>query len=304
MPSPLKKEGRRETPEAIWGQTKYRTTHSRYERTIKMQHEKSILPKGKNWKLIWNDEFDGTELDSSKWSFRRHLLHRKFETYTDQAAWLDGNGVLHLQVLEKDGQYYSSQLQTGENFLDRPSDDDWPIAPFSTPKFMHKYGYYECRCKFPEQTGRWCAFWLQSPVIGSSPDPVKAGVEVDIVETFSDYSVINNQTISHNTHWSGYGKDHLSGGLHAYDLQPTPDGFHLFGLDWSRSGYVFYVDGQESYRMESPVSDTEQFVLLTTECDGYRTKDWKGCPTEALKNIKLPDDFLVDFVRVYDEEPK
>ena len=30
-----------------------------------MEHVKSLLPAGKQWKLVWNDEFDGTELDLS-----------------------------------------------------------------------------------------------------------------------------------------------------------------------------------------------------------------------------------------------
>lgn len=265
-------------------------------------HAPSLLPKGKKWKLIWHDEFDGTELDLSKWSFRRHLFHREFEPYTDQGVWLDGKSIAHFQVIEQDGRYYSSQLQTGENYMDRPTTGDWPIAPFSKPKFMHKYGYYECRCKLPEQTGRWCAFWLQSPVIGSSPDPTRSGVELDIMETFSDYGVINNKIISHNTHWNGYGPDHKSGKLHAYELKPTEDDFHWFGVDWSKDGYVFYVDGEVSWRSEDPVSDIEQFILVSTECEGYREKDRQ--PSEALKRIQLPDDFLVDFVRVYDEIPE
>ncbi len=33
----------------------------------------SILPAGKQWKLVWNDEFDGSALDESKWNFRRHF---------------------------------------------------------------------------------------------------------------------------------------------------------------------------------------------------------------------------------------
>jgi beta-glucanase (GH16 family) len=36
---------------------------------------------------------------------------------------------------------------------------------------MHKYGYYEIRCKLPKQPGWWAAFWLQSPTIGSTLDP-------------------------------------------------------------------------------------------------------------------------------------
>ncbi len=33
-------------------------------------HEPSLLPDGMDFKLVWADEFDGTELDTSKWSFR------------------------------------------------------------------------------------------------------------------------------------------------------------------------------------------------------------------------------------------
>ena len=33
-------------------------------------HQYSFLPEGKKWKLVWNDEFDGTELDRTKWTFR------------------------------------------------------------------------------------------------------------------------------------------------------------------------------------------------------------------------------------------
>lgn len=29
-------------------------------------HVSSYLPEGKEWKLVWNDEFDGPELDTSK----------------------------------------------------------------------------------------------------------------------------------------------------------------------------------------------------------------------------------------------
>ena len=38
-----------------------------------MEHAKSLLPTGKKWKLVWNDEFDGMERDMTKWSFRYHI---------------------------------------------------------------------------------------------------------------------------------------------------------------------------------------------------------------------------------------
>ena len=38
-------------------------------------HEPSLLPEGYNWELVWGDEFDGTELDESKWMYRTNYDH-------------------------------------------------------------------------------------------------------------------------------------------------------------------------------------------------------------------------------------
>ncbi len=260
-------------------------------------HAPSILPSDKNWKLVWNDEFDGDTLDSSKWSFRMHLMQQRHNTFTDEGAVLDGNSNLLLSLIEKDGQYYSPHLQTGSNYLDRPGESfckfTWPVANIEQPKFMHKYGYYEIRCKLQTQPGWWSAFWLQSPIIGSSLDPVKSGVELDIMENFTRDGII-----SHNNHWDGYGKDHKHVGSGARKVEDTEDGYHLFGLDWSPKGYIYYIDGKESWRIDGPVSDIEEFILVSTECRGYRRSDQ---PAEELKKAILPDYFVVDFVRVYDE---
>lgn len=264
-----------------------------------MGHIESKLPEGKKWKLVWADEFDGDTLDMNKWSFRHHLFHRHFPSYTEEGVYVK-DGCLHIGVVEKDGNYYSAQLQTGENFHDRPSDNpNWIIAPFSKPKFMHRYGYYECRCKLPMQKGWWAAFWLQSPIIGCSPDPAIAGVEVDIMETFCDYGKISRETVSNNCHWSGYGADYKTSHLVKVPLKATDDDFHVFAVEWNRDGYIFYTDGIETNRMNMAVSHTDQFILLTTECEGYRMKE--ESPSEDLKKIILPDEFVVDYVRVWDE---
>ena len=51
-------------------------------------HEPSYLPDGE-WKLVWADEFDGTELDTKKWSFRTNFWGRDFEAYSDAGVVLD-----------------------------------------------------------------------------------------------------------------------------------------------------------------------------------------------------------------------
>ncbi len=267
------------------------------ESGIAESHAKSLLPEGKKWKLVWHDEFDGEELDRSKWGFRLHLMQRRHNTFTEEGAELDGKGNLHIKLIEKDGQFYSAHLQTGSNYMDRPGEAygkfTWPVAKIEEPKFMHKYGYYEIRCKLQEKPGWWSAFWLQSPTIGASLDPVGAGVEVDIMENFTRDGVV-----LHNNHWDGYGKDHKTAGSGARKLEDTPDGFHIFGLDWSKDGYIYYIDGKESWRVKSPVSDREEFLLVSTECNGYRNGDNSA---KELTKACVPDAFVVDYVRVYDE---
>ena len=275
-----------------------------------MEHAKSLLPAGKKWKLVWNDEFDGTELDMTKWSFRYHILQKRQMCLTDETASLDGKGNLVLSLMEKDGHYYSSQIQTGENYMDRPGQEfekdgfAWPIDKFFEPKFMHKYGYYEIRCKLQTQEGWWSAFWLQSPVIGCCPNPEVAGVEVDIMESFR-----RDNTVSHNNHWGGYAADHKCAGSGDIPLEDTPDGYHTFGLEWTPDEYIYYVDGKETWRCSEAVSRREQFILVSTECMGYRWVDVltgelqesSDKPAESLKKAVLPDAFIVDYVRVYDE---
>lgn len=261
-------------------------------------HVESLLPKQKKWELVWNDEFDGEVLDRSKWDFRRNMMHRPHPGWTGDGARLDGRGNLLLTLEKNENGFCSSQLQTGENFMDRPPDAasknfNWPIAAFSRPKFLHRYGYYEIRCRFQRKPGWWSAFWLQSPNIGSSPDPALCGIEVDIMENFT-----RDGNFSHNMHWGGYGADHKGKGSGPRFPKEDPEGFHVYGVDWSPDGYVFYVDGEESWRFHDVVSHVEQFLLISTECIGYRSAGTSG---KELTDDSIPDCFTVDYVRVYDE---
>lgn len=271
-------------------------------------HKESLLPEGADWQLIWHDEFDGETLDLTKWDYRLYIMGERHETFIDEGAVLDGNSNLMINLVEKDGHYYCPHLQTGYNFMDKPSREFggeyecnpgsgktkliWPIAHIEEPKFMHKYGYYEIRCKLQSQPGWWSAFWLQSSIIGATMNPEQSGVEVDIMESFNPDGIIY-----HNLHWNGYGDQHEHLGSGKKALSDTSDGFHIFGLDWSENGYTFYVDGKESWHVDGPVSNIEQFILISAECKGYRDC---GKPSEELKKAILPDAFIVDYVRVFD----
>lgn len=264
-------------------------------------HEESWLPEGKNFKLVWSDEFDGTKLDRTKWDYRMSMMGKYHESWTDKGVHLDGNGncVFTLMAAEDDGRPVCSQLQTGYNFMDEPVQKttfedahlQWNIGKLKENKFTHTYGYYECRCRMQLKEGWWSAFWIQSPIIGASLDPAESGVEIDVMESFHPGKIVH-----HNVFTGGYGLDmkHISTGN---GLTLDENEYHRFGVLWDETGYTFYVDGVEDGHIDGFISKRPEFILISTEANGYRNED--HLPTKEAYDA-IGDTFLVDYVRVFD----
>ena len=279
-------------------------------------HVPSYLPDGE-WELVWSDEFDGNALDESKWGFRLDFWGKRSLTFSKH-AYVRGDSCLHLPLVLEDGIYKSAHLQTGSLTYDIPKDSEgfWNFGKLQKPKFMHKFGYYEIRCKLPKNNGWHAAFWLQAPGIGSHPNPKYCGVEVDIMES---YRLPTEGTIISGIGYGGYGHDSVWPG-HKPAVLENPDEFHTFAVDWSKDVYIFYMDGVETHRQmapECPVSEVDQYILVSTECHGYNrafaneieTADasgnancWCGEAVKELVGAKLPDEFVVDYVRVFDRK--
>lgn len=263
-------------------------------------HESSILPEG-SWTLAWADEFDGNELDRSKWDYRMSMMGKSWPAWTDKGVYLDGNSNAVFTMLEEDGRVVSSQLQTGYNFMDEPtvrtkfgkSDLQWGIGKLKKSMFTHSYGYYECRCRLQKKRGWRTAFWIQSPIIGASLDPAETGVEIDVMECFAPGTVL-----PHNVFTGGYGLDSQRAKV-GTNLEVDVDVFHRFGVLWDETGYTFYVDGQERGKIEQFLTGRPEFILISTEVHGYRmAEDNHTFTAEAAQNVG--DTFVVDYIRVFD----
>lgn len=279
----------------------------------------SLLPAGRKFSLVWHDEFDGDRLDDSKWGYRTNFWGRRahwFATPEDGAVEVR-DGLCRLKLVKKaDGQFVSPQLQTGELMWDIPRIPNalWPLPKREKPKFMHRFGYYECRCRLQQMPGWWSAFWMQSPMNGTSLDPRRSGIEHDIMESFEV-----GEVLPHWFHANGYGADYLGfcaprrpKGMSLDDFNKIAfvrldkTTFHVFGMLWEPDGYTFYIDGRQHGEKigagdGEAVSQTEEFILITTEAKWYRNNlmTGKGVPELDLAAMG-GDDFAVDYVRVFD----
>jgi len=224
------------------------------------------LPQGQEWTLAWSDEFDGTRIDPAKWDVMGNW-RRRDGFWVKEDAYLDGQGHLILRT-KKDGDRYTCG------------------AIRTRGKFEHRYGYWVCRCKFPEQQGHWPAFWLHGDAVSKVGDAGRDGTEIDIME-----KPWREDRNTQNLHWDGYGDAHKHAGTR-FLVPGMSEGFHTFALHWTPEEYVFYVNGQETWRSSAGgVSQVPQYAKLTEEIG-----KWGGDITQA----KLPDYFTVDYVRVYD----
>ena len=227
------------------------------------------IEKGKTWRLVWQDEFKGTKVDESKWE-RIGDSPRRDGFWVKADVYLDGRGHLVLRT-KKDGDRFTCG------------------AVRTRGKFEHRFGYWEARCKFPKQPGHWPAFWL-FPTAGvpDTSEEGRAGTEIDVMEKAWLAS-----KVQHALHWNGYAEHHKSVG-HEVRQDGFNKGFHTFGVWWKPDEYVFYVDGKETWRtVAGGVCQVPVYAKLTEEIG-----TWAGKIGEA----KLPDEFVVDYVRVYDSE--
>ena len=223
-------------------------------------------PAGKEWKLIWRDEFDGPKLDETKWN-RLGDSKRRDGYWVKEDAYLSDKGTLVLRT-KKDGERYTCG------------------AVDTKGKFEHAFGYYVARCKIPKQPGHWPAFWMMCRGVSQVGDEGRDGTEIDIVEI-----PWRNGKITMNLHWDGYGKDHKTAGT-SMTLPELTEGFHDYALLWTPEEYVFYVDGKEVWRSKAGgVSQVPEHLLLTEEIG-----TWGG----DIHKAELPDYFEVDYVRVYE----
>jgi MYXO-CTERM domain-containing protein len=232
------------------------------------------------WLLTFNDEFDGTAIDTCKWQFRykwgERVINHELEAYVSQAdesqAFTLDQGVLHIVGRKQPGTYAGQTLSYTSGLL--------------VSFYEQKYGFFETRSRMPKGSGLWPAFWLLHA--NGYPDIH----EIDVLEWISP-----NPTIVYMTDHFGtsYAMDHWSQFL--YRSPDVSDAFHTYGVDWESDRIVFYVDGVEIGRTTDPgqLHDTPMYVITNLAIGG-------NLPGNPSQTAVFPASYDIDFIRVYQRD--
>lgn len=268
------------------------------------------------WKLVWNDEFDGAQIDRTKWDFD---LGNGFYDYNTN-AWISGwgngelqcytkepenvavsEGLLHLRALKESYQgcgYTSARLKT------RKRD--------GSPLLATKYGRIEICSKLPTGQGVWPAVWMlpQDDKYGTWA----ASGEIDIVEARGQEPAKVAGTLHFGSRWPANAQ-----ASHEYQFaEGSIADFHFYALEWEPGVIRWYVDGQ-NYATQTfwwssskvangqgaaPVNESElnpwpapfdqPFYLLLNVAVGGQ---FPGNPDQTTK---FPAEMLVDYVRIFE----
>ena len=240
-----------------------------------------IIELSKDYSLVFQDEFDGEVLDTTVWGFH-NIGKRRDAVNVKEACLINENGELEIRNWTKfkgnDTIHHAGMIETKVNFT---------------------FGYYEARIKFNIEMGSWGAFWImyhntRGPFT-SEDNPMKDGVEIDIVE----FVPTNSRYASQNLHWNGYGEFHQQLGTDQL-LNGELEGYHVYSLLWTPEKYVFYIDGEPTWTVQEAISHMPEFVILSTEIED---KSWGGnnsIPKEGYGTFEDTKNIMyVDYVRVF-----
>jgi len=236
--------------------------------------------------LAWADEFNGTTLSMTDWSFENGdgcpglcgWGNNELEYYTSRPENLffqDGK-----MIIEARKENYAGKNYTSSKILTRG-------------KKVFKYARIDIRAKLPKGKGIWPAFWFlpQNNIFGGWP---KSG-EIDLMEM-----------IGHEPHRT-YGTLHFGPGPGSIQLGRNyvlPSGifndeFHVFSLEWKENQIKWLVDGNlfSTYTSADFGSNNypfnEDFFLIINMAVGG---NWPGSPDPVTY---FPQWLIVDYVRVY-----
>jgi len=237
------------------------------------------------YKLVWNDEFNGTALDLNSWNY--DIGYNKWgnnEQETYQAANVKvASGSLQITAKKEKVGNTASNYTSGR------------IHTLNKREFL--YGKIEARMKLPQSKGLWPAFWMLGVNMrarGTTPGVGwPACGEIDIMET------INSETWTAGAaHWAKADGTHTKS---SNTVTGTPNDWHIYSVVWNKESISWYVDYKlfHTFSIKDGAESTSEFhlpfnLIFNLAVGG----NWPG---QVIDDTKLPSTMLVDYIRVFQE---
>lgn len=222
-----------------------------------------------SWDLKFQDEFNGTSLDKTKWNdnwlgnagaITKPVNSAEIGAYDPAQVSVSG-GNLQLTAVQQ-----STRAADGKTYAYKSGLIE------SADKHEFTEGYFEARIYMPDDGGNelynWGAFWLNGHH-NSWPD---AG-ENDIMENLSGGPA-----------WHYHSPGGSTGKTPAMD----PKGWHTYAAQWEAGSVKYYYDGKLVGERTSGVLNKPNYMVLN-----YGLSNEHGGPIAGNKTM------LVDYVRVW-----
>ncbi|WP_317987749.1 family 16 glycosylhydrolase, partial [Rhizobium sp. VS19-DR96] len=145
--------------------------------------------------------------------------------------------------------------------------------------FSQTYGYFEIRAEMPSETGTWPAFWLL-PANGSWPP------ELDVFETLGKDTSSAILTAHSNADGT-----HTMAGISSW-VGDVSAGMHTYGVLWTKTDLVWYIDGEEVFRTATPADMNQPMYMVTNLAIGGA---WGGDTDTNFTGA----DMQIDYIHAY-----
>ena len=273
----------------------------------------------RDYKLVWSDEFDGNELDNTKWSLSED--DKTKNNVKDKLAL----------VFEDD----EKVIKVEDSSLKLKAYYDWEKNYFVAPKSVYtkdnmsyKYGYLEVRAKIPFCRGTVISMnaMAKDALCSEKNAPYYSSMNIfnysGFVYHITNAILKNYENYDENNPFYQEGTDNVDSSFTAqrWGLN-TPDSFHsryttdvlddfkTYGFLWTPDEVVFTVDGYTITKMS-----LKQDFLRPSGMDGFRQPHYLAFKRNFIINERSPQnwirpeelkkhvDFEIDYVRLYQKD--